>query len=365
MHIRILDKYIFREVFFSAIFGICAFSAVFIGSGTLFKIARYITDYGASFSSVVKIFVYGLPGIIMWTFPMSMLLATLLTFGRLSSSSEITAMKSCGISFGRIAAPAILLGLIVSGLAILFNEHVVPWANSAGNDVFYYEIEGNTEMKSQDHIIVKEIVGDKIQRLVYAREYRASDETLQNVTMQEFDEETGKVSHVENANYAEWKNDSWIMHEGMIYDISNDERTHSLRFDKQILPVKANPRQIVREQKKPEELTMSELKAQIQIMKTQYVNTAKLETELYQRVSVPMASLIFALIGVPLGLQPTRNSSSMGFAMSVIIIFIYYSIMTLSNALARGGAVEPMFAVWIPNIIGLIFGSFLIYRASR
>ncbi|MBQ9441789.1 MAG: LptF/LptG family permease, partial [Selenomonadaceae bacterium] len=73
MHIRILDKYIFREVFFSAIFGICAFSAVFIGSGTLFKIARYITDYGASFSSVVKIFVYGLPGIIMWTFPMSML----------------------------------------------------------------------------------------------------------------------------------------------------------------------------------------------------------------------------------------------------------------------------------------------------
>ena len=363
MHIRILDKYIFREVFFSAIFGICAFSAVFIGSGTLFKIARYITDYGASFSSVVKIFVYGLPGIIMWTFPMSMLLATLLTFGRLSSSSEITAMKSCGISFGRIAAPAILLGLIVSFCSILFNEHVVPWANSAGNDVFYYEIEGNTEMKSQDHIIVKEIVGDKIQRLVYAREYRASDETLQGVTMQEFNEE-GKVTHVENATFAEWKNETWIMHEGMIYDISSDESTHTMRFNKQILPVKASPRQIVREQKKPEELTMKELRAQIEIMKTQYINTAKLETELYQRVTVPMASLVFALIGVPLGLQPTRTSSSMGFALSVIIIFAYYSIMTLSNALARGGVIEPFFAVWIPNIIGLTCGAILIRRAS-
>lgn len=364
LSIRILDRYIFREVFFSAVFGICAFSAVFIGSGTLFKIARYITDYGASFSSVVKIFVYGLPGIIMWTFPMSMLLATLLTFGRLSSSSEITAMKSCGISFGRIAAPAILLGFIASGCSILFNEHVVPWANSASNDVFYYEIQGNTEMRSQDHIIVKEIVGDKIQRLVYAREYRASDETLQGVTMQEFNEE-GKVTHVENANYAEWKNDNWIMHEGMIYDISDDERTRTMRFERQILPVKANPRQIVREQKKPEELTMKELKAQIQIMQTQYVNTAKLETELYQRISVPMASLIFALIGVPLGLQPTRNSSSMGFALSVIIIFIYYAVMTLSNAFARGGILDPMFAVWIPNIIGLFFGAFLIYRASK
>ena len=364
MQIRILDKYIFREVFFSAIFGICAFSAVFIGSGTLFKIARYITDYGASFSSVVKIFIYGLPGIIMWTFPMSMLLATLLTFGRLSGSSEITAMKSCGISFKRIAAPAIFLGFIVSICAILFNEHVVPWANSAGNDVFYYEIEGNTEMKSQDHIIVKEIVGDKIQRLVYAREYRASDETLQGVTMQEFNDD-GKVTHVENATFAEWKNDQWIMHEGMIYDISDDERTHTMRFHKQILPVKASPRQIVREQKKPEELTMKELKAQIQIMKTQYVNTAKLETELYQRITVPMARLIFALIGVPLGLQPTRTSSSMGFALSVIIIFAYYSIMTLSNALARGEVIEPFIAVWIPNIIGLICGIILIRRASK
>ena len=364
MRIRILDVYIFREVIMAAIFGICAFSAVFIGSGTLFKIARFITDYGASVYSVIKIFVYGLPAIIMWTFPMSMLLATLLTFGRLSSSSEITAMKSCGISFTRIAAPAIILGFIFSICAILFNEHVVPWANTAYNNVVYYEIQGNTELKSQDHIIVKEIQNDVLQRLVYAREYRAGDETLQGVTMQEFDKE-GKLTHVENASYAEWKNDVWIMHEGIIYDISDDEKTRTMRFEKQILPVKASPRQIVREQKKPEELTMKELKAQIAIMKTQFANTAKLETELYQRITVPMASLVFALIGVPLGLQPTRNTSSAGFAISVVIIFIYYSIMTLSNALARGDIVDPMYAVWIPNVIGLIFGAFLIYRASR
>ena len=364
MGLRILDKYIFREVVLAFFFGICAFSAVFIGSGTLFKIARYITDYGASFTSVIKIFVYGLPAIIMWTFPMSMLLASLLTFGRLSSSSEITAMKSCGIGFARIAAPAIALGFAVSICAILFNEHIVPWANSAYNNVLYYEIQGNTEMKSQDHIIVKEIRDGQMQRLVYAREYDASTETLQGVTMQEFDA-NGKVTHVENADYAEWKDSNWIMHRGMVYDISEDDRTHTMRFDKQILPVKASPRQIVREQKKPEELTMEELKAQIAIMKTQYINTSKLETELYQRVTVPMASLIFALIGVPLGLQPTRNSSSMGFALSVIIIFFYYAIMTLANAIGRSGALSPMYAVWIPNIIGLFFGVVLMKRASQ
>ena len=364
MRLRILDRYIFQEVVYAFLFAICAFTAVFIGSGTLFRIAKYITDYGASLSSVLKIFIYGLPNIIMWTFPMSMLLATLLTFGKLSSSSEITAMKSCGISFSRIAAPAIFLGVIVTIVAILFNEHVVPWSNTAYNNVVYYEIQGNTELKSQDHIIVKELSGDRMERLIYAREYKAQDEILEGVTMQVFDDD-GKVAHVENATYAEWRDEKWIMHDGMIYDLSDEQRTHTMKFDQQILPINASPRQIVREQKKTEELTMSELKAQIAIMKSQYADTSKLETELYQRITVPMASLIFALIGVPLGLQPTRTSSSMGFALSVVIIFLYYAVMTLSNAIGRSGALPPIYAVWIPNIIGLIAGVILIYRASR
>ncbi len=364
MHVRILDKYIFREVCKAFLFGICAFSAVFIGSGTLFKIAKYITDYGASLSAVIKVFIFGLPNVIMWTFPMSMLLATLLTFGRLSSSSEITAMKSCGIGFFRIAMPAILLGFLVSIVAILFNEHVVPWANTAYRNVVYYEIQGNSGAKSQDHIILKDIKDGQIQRLLYARRYDADSQSLQSITLQEFDG-AGKVSHVENAEYAEFTGKEWVMHNGMLYDISDGESEHTLRFNTQVLPINASPRQIVREQKDPEELTMKELKAQIRIMKTQYVDTSKLETELYQRITVPMASLIFALVGVPLGLQPTRNSSSAGFAMSVIIIFFYYALMTMANAIGRSGALSPMLAVWIPNIVGLIAGIFLIRKASR
>ena len=221
------------------LFGICAFSAVFIGSGTLFKIAKYITDYGASLQAVVKIFIFGLPSVIMWTFPMSMLLATLLTFGRLSGSSEITAMKSCGIGFGRIAAPAILLGLVVSLGAIAFNEYVVPWANTAYRNVVAYEIQGNTSMKSQEHIILKDIEKDQIQRLVYARVYDADTQTLQGVTLQDFDAE-GHVRHVENAEYADWSGDTWTMHNGMLYDITEGEgqSEHTIRFNTQVLPIR-------------------------------------------------------------------------------------------------------------------------------
>ncbi|WP_297570264.1 LptF/LptG family permease [uncultured Anaerovibrio sp.] len=363
MHIRILDWYIFREVFKTFIFGICAFSAVFIGSGTLFRIAQYITEYGASLSAIAKIFVLSLPGVIIWTFPMSMLLACLLTIGRLSSSSEITAMKSCGISFYRIATPAIVLGAIVSVFAIAFNEYVVPWSNEAYSNVLNYEIKGNLAPQSQEHIIIKEIKDGTIQRLIYARQYDADTNMMYGISMQAF--EDGHLSHVENAEYAKWQDNQWTMYAGIIYDVSKGETHHTMHFNSQVLPINESPNAIIREQKKPEELSMEELRAQIDIMKAQYVNTKKLETELYQRITVPMASLIFTLVAIPLGMQPNRNSSSRGFVISIIIIFIYYSLMTMAGAIAQSGAVDPMLAVWLPNIVGLIVGGWLMHRAAQ
>lgn len=373
MHIRILDKYIFSEVFKTFAFAVCAFSAVFVGSGTLFRMAQYITEYGASIPSVMKIFVLSLPGIIVWTFPMSMLLAGLLTIGRLSSSSEITAMKSCGISFYRIAAPAVLMGFLVSVFSINFNEYVVPWSNEAYRNVLEYEIKGNTAPQSQEHIVIKQIEKGEIKRLVYASYYDNATSTMHGVTLQNF--ENGVLKQVENADYAVWANNEWTMHNGMIYEVSGkkDEDTpenkrgvhHNMNFNTQVLPIDASPQQITREQKTPEEMSMEDLKIQIELMKSQFVNTSKLETELYQRFTIPVASLIFTLISVPLGMQNNRRNSSAGFAMSIVIIFVYYGLMTLAGALGQGGIMHPGVAAWIPNIIGAIVGMYLMWRAAR
>lgn len=363
MHIRILDKYIFRETLRTFLFGIAAFSIVFLGTGTLFRIAQYITEYGASFTSVLKIFVLSLPGVIIYTFPMSMLLSSLLTFGRLSSSSEITAMKSCGIGFNRIATPAIILGAVVSIFAIAFNEYVVPWSNDAYSHVLNYEIRGNMKPQSQEHIIVKEIDQGTIQRLVYARKYDAEANEMIGVTMQDF--EDGNVRHVENAEYAEWQNQQWVLHNGMIYDVSDGHSRRTMHFSEQVLPINESPNEIVRAQKTPEEMTMKELKMQIKAMQSQFVDTKKLETEFYQRITVPMASLIFTLVGIPLALQPSRSSSSAGFALSIVIIFAYYAMMTLASSIAQSGAVDPAVAVWLPNAVGLIAGIYLMRRAAR
>ena len=80
---------------------------------------------------------------------------------------------------------------------------------------------------------------------------------------------------------------------------------------------------------------------------------------------MPFACLIFALIGVPLGIQTQRSSSSIGLGISVVIIFTYYAIMSTTMALGQGGTLPAPVAVWIPNILGLAGGIYLVLRAAK
>ncbi|MDR1702990.1 MAG: LptF/LptG family permease, partial [Sporomusaceae bacterium] len=168
---RILDKYILKELAGPFMFGVAAITSVFIGTSTLFRIAQYVTQYGASFSAITKLFFYSLPSIIVLTFPMSMLLSSLMAFGRLSASGEITAMKSGGISFYRLALPVFIAAFILSLITVVINEKVVPAANSGYQHTLRVEIMKNFQPQSQEHIIIKDISEGEMARLVYARKF--------------------------------------------------------------------------------------------------------------------------------------------------------------------------------------------------
>ncbi len=361
---RILDKYILKELLGPFIFGVCAFSSVFIGTSTLFRIAQYITKFGAGFSPVVRLFIYSLPSIIVLTFPMSMLLASLLSFGRLSGSSEITAMKSGGLSFYRLTTPVFIVAFFVSIFSVAFSELVVPASNEAYNHIVRYEIEKNTRPRSQEHIVIKDVKGGTIERLTYARKFDEEHSTMNAVTVQEF--ENDRLVRVENAERAIWEKNQWMMYNGIVHDLTPEGRLErSMHFVQQLMPVEKTPGAIAREQKKPEEMSIKELKIHISTLKREFVKTSVYETELHQRLAIPMACLVFALIGTPLGLQPHRSSSSIGLGLSIIIIFIYYTIMTITTALGQGGAIPPVLGAWFPNIVGIFAGLYLVRKASQ
>jgi len=361
---RILDKYIIKELLGPFVFGIAAFSSIFIGTDVLFKMARFITEQGAAIWTVAKLFLYSLPRIVVLTFPMAMLLASLLSFGRLSGNSEIVAMKTGGVSFYRLITPVVIIAFFVSVFAMFFSELIVPAANIAYKRTVQDEINKSPLPATQDHIMFPDIKNGQLQRVIYARQANRETNTMQGVDIQEF--ENGRLARIVNAEQATWNGKNWDLTNGMIYMVAdNGNLEHSMRFQKQSIDVAKSPKEIRREQKDPKEMTIKELKTSIKIREREFVSTNALQLELHQRITIPLASLIFTLIGAPLGLQPHRSSSSIGLGLSIVIIFVYYSIMTISGAVGQAGTIPPVLGAWLPNLLMIAFGAWLIRRAAR
>ncbi|MFR8761428.1 MAG: LptF/LptG family permease, partial [Megasphaera lornae] len=144
-----------------------------------------------------------------------------------------------------------------------------------------------------------------------------------------------------------------------------DNTSRTMTFENQELPFMQRPEKVQEAQKKPEELTIRELRQQIRVLTAHGVDVNKLKVEMYNRFALPLASLVCALIGAPLGLQKQRGSSSIGFGISVVTIFIYYSIMTLADALGNGGTIAPAAAAFLPDIICGSVGIFLMIRKMQ
>ncbi len=287
-----------------------------------------------------------------------------MAFGRLSSSSEMIVMRAGGQNFIRLAMPIFIAAFFISIGATAFNEYVVPKANNAYNTIINEEIKHNVAPTTQDHIIIKNTKGSDISSLMYARQYDANTKQLKDITVQEFENDT--LIRVEQADRADWNGQKWVMHEGMIYDVSaNEQTTRSLKFQNQALPITQKPNKINASQKKPDELTIRELREQIKLLDQNSVNTNKMKVEMYNRFALPLASLVCAIVGAPLGMQKQRGSSSIGFGISVVVIFIYYSIMTLGNALGNGGKIPAYLAAFLPDIICGVAGVILVYKKSK
>lgn len=361
---RILDKYILKQMLGPFCFGVAAFSTIFVASSFLFRVAQYLTEYGASASSLIRLFFCLMPEVVNYTFPMSMLLASLLTMDKLSGSSEITAMRSGGISFKRIAAPILIAGFVVSMFSVIWAEKVVPPAKTEYARIIDYEIKHDTKPKTQDHIVIKTIKNDKLDRLTYARTFDEEQGVLKDITIEEFQD--GKLARIQKTPMAKWTNGTWIMEGGSITDLTGAAGvSRSMTFDKQVLPIAATPTAITLDQKTPEQMTIGELKAYIGILERQYMPTSKYVMEMYMRFSIPLASFFFALIGVPLGMQGQRTGTSMGLGISVVIIFVYYSVMTFMTGLGNGGALPPIIAALVPNALCGAFGLWLMWKKDQ
>nr|WP_026103186.1 LptF/LptG family permease [Pseudanabaena sp. PCC 6802] len=372
--VSIMDRYLSQEMVSPFLFGVGSFSSIALAIGSLFELIRLITDAGLNIFTAVQIFALQLPGFMVYSFPMSVLLATLLTYSRMSADGEITALRSCGISVARLIAPALILSLMVSGLTFVFNEAIVPTANLQAKNTLKAALkQENPQFKSRD--ILYQQYGqiplpdgsteEGLVRSFYAR--RFDGKKMIDLTVLDFSQ--GKIQQVLSSESAIWQPDQnvWEFKNGTTYIINTDGSYHSiLKFDQQKLRLPRAPLDFAQEQRNPEEMNIAELKRYIDLVRQSgnLKEERKLDVRLQQKYALPFICVVFALVGSPLGIRPQRTSAAKGFGVSVLIIFGYYLLLFVCQALGQVEILSPVLAGWMPNIICLGAGLFLLNRVS-
>ncbi|HHY47845.1 MAG TPA: YjgP/YjgQ family permease [Firmicutes bacterium] len=354
-----LDRYISRELRSLFAFSLAAFTSIFVAGDLLFQVARLFADGIITPWTAVKIFILGLPRIVVITFPMSVLLATLLCFGRLSDGGEIVAMVSGGISRQRLVIPAVVFGAAIALLSSFLNDVVAPRANFAAEEILW-RLRGQSQVTVQHNVVIREFEEGRLSRLVVADKLDGATGELSNVTLQEFQD--GHLVRITTAPRAKWRGSRWQFMDGVIYNILDGQRVASIRFAVHESRVTQPPDEILRRQRSPDEMGIRDLLTYIHTLCEQGADVKILWVKLYLKLAIPFASIVFALVAAPLGIRLRRSSTSVGFGASIVIIFIYYVIMSLGTAFAEQGAIPAFWGAWAQNFLFGGLGIFLAFR---
>jgi lipopolysaccharide export system permease protein len=345
-------------------FGIMSFSVILVAGNLLFKLADLMIQRGVSFGVVVRLFLYSLPGVIALSMPMSCLLAALLGFGSMSANSELVALKSAGVSFGRIVRPLVISGVAVSLSAFLMNETLVPLCGRAAANVMRYEVFRSVPPVFKENVFIREESEGILRRVFYIGAVRPRSGEMSDILVQEF--EDGRIKRLVSAPRGNWIDGVWWIEEGQVFEVAPDGSVRALfAFDRQKLNLASAPSDIDSSSSDPSAMSLGELGRTIKLAEMQGNETGKLWMLLNLRIAVPWASVVLVLVGAAVGSRPQRSSSGMGLGLSVVIVFTYYVIMSFCKSLGEAGFLPGVVAAWIPNAAFLVIGSILTRRANR
>ena len=370
LRMKLLDRLVLSDLLPMFGLGVATFFTLWFAADPLFKATKYMS-LGVPLPVVLRLVGWNIPPVLALTFPMGMLLAVLLGFGRLASDSEAVALFAGGFSFGRIIAPALALGLAASLIGYGINDRVASYANQRLANITDGIKAGLGQGGGTDQPVDFPVrLGDKMQYLVHADkgvDIRAR--AMRDVTVVHYDAQ-GRPAETYYADQAVYRSgNNWTLVNGQVYTAWPSPVLASAG-NATVLDLGKNLESASFLDRDPDTLTFRDLRRQIALLRGErdaghspVLRNA--EVMLWGKIALPFSALIFTLVGAPLGLRPQRASRYTGWLLAIVIIFAYYVLFTTLGSVARSGHFSPLLAAFLPNLIGLAAGSGLIWKASR
>lgn len=372
--LSILDLYLFKELIPPFIFSVAIFSTLGVAIATLSDLSYKIVNADLPFIYALQIFFLKIPEYVAYGLPISVLLTTLMTYSRLSKDSELIAFYNCGLSIYRLIIPALILSLIVTVITFSLNELIVPNTNYQASTILVEQINEPRQFLLRKDIFYPEYInvrdknGNKnkyLKTLFYAEEFDGQD--MQSLTI--LDTENKGLNKVIISERGAWNSHDkvWDLFNGFIYDIDkNPLQAEGKFFEKTQINLPKTPLELASKSRDPYEMNIIQSLEYIKLLRLlgDEKNVLMFEVRTAQKISFPFVCVIFALVGTSLGSRPNNASKATSFGLCVAIVFFYYLGSFMISSLGLIGVISPLMAAWIPNLIGLGIGGYLLVQEN-
>lgn len=371
----IMDRYLASELLPTFLFGVGAFSSIGVTIDSVFDLVRKIVESGLPIGVALKVFLLKFPNFIVLAFPMATLLSTLMTYSRLSSESELIALRGCGVSVYRMVLTAVVMSFLVTGMTFIFNEQIAPAANYQASVTLDRAFKSDKPKFKQENIFypeyryIEQKDGSKekiLSRLFYADKF--DGKLMKGLTI--IDRSQKGLNQIVVAESAQWNpsQNVWDFYNGTIYLVAPDRSYRNiLRFEKQQLQLPRTALDMAQRSRDYGEMNIAQSLEQLELERLggDEQKIRKLEVRIQQKISLPFVCVVFGLVGSAMGTIPQRTGRATSFGVSVIIIFTYYLFYFITGALAQAEILSPFLGAWLPNFVFLGIGIFLLRRVAN
>jgi lipopolysaccharide export system permease protein len=359
--IRILDRYLLREFLHYLVMGTLLFVGLFVVVDLFEKIDTFV-DNSARADDVALYYLYGIPYVLVLTTPIAMLLASLLTLGQVTRAGELGAMLSAGISFFRVLVPLLVFAIVVSAASFALGEWVMPDASVRKDEIYRNQIRGGLPAAAAGKRDVTYMGrGD---RLFYIQRVDPRRGVLRDVVVQQFDPERRLVFRLD-AREAVWENGFWVFRDGYVR-AGMPARELAVRFGSfWMSDIPERVQDFMRAEPDPMSMGRSGLADYIQRLRESRARTQKYEVEYHLKLAFPLVNVIIVFLGTSLSARIRRSGLALGFGLSAFIGFAYFAFVRTGQAIGYNGALPPLAAAWLGNLVFLGIGAAFQVRANR
>ena len=366
--LRLVDRYLLREMLWPFLLTLVGF-LIFFMLLVIGQLSQYLVDRVIPAETLLSLMLYRVPYLFTLALPVATLFAIFLALGRLGHDRELIALQAGGISLRRLLMPLLVVGLLIGAADFAIGNEVAPWGNRQFLQTYTEMFFGSSRSPQiRDNAFFK----GPDDRFFYVRRHDAENDVLHDVLIYDKSGELAltegdRFPKVVTAERAQWDGTVWHLQSGVLHAVDDaGQLRYATRFESMDIQVGEAVRQLVLEQRTPQEMSLGELGERISAFRETGRSADALVVQYHAKVAIPAACLVFALFGAPLALLLGPRGRAFGVILGVLLVLLYQGLyFWTAQILGTRGDLPPSWGAWLPNVVFGLIGLILTWRANH